>query len=282
MATKVDYPADRTGLCLSVLLEVMTILGEYRNSIVVVGGWVPYFLLPEKKSEHVGSTDVDLALDFTSITDDTYSTILESLKKRSYRQVEQHPYRFIRTVEDTSGRQVEIGIDLLAGEYGGTGRSHRSQRVQDTHARKARGCDLVFDRACSVKIGGYMPSGAKNELTVKIASVVPFLVMKGNALWERLKEKDAYDIYFMISNYPGGMGSLADEFRPFESNKLALEGLGKGRAKFSGVDAFGPTAVADFLEEADPDERERIRRDVYEKVNVLLDMLGINPFEERR
>ena len=278
--TKLEYSADKTGVCLSVLLEVVAILGAYRGSVAIVGGWVPYFLVPARASRHVGSTDVDLALDFASITDDNYASIRKLLEEHGYEQAKDHPYKFVRTLADPSGRDVQVSVDLLAGEYGGTGGSHRSQMVQDVRAHKARGCDLVFDSMLPVTVRGQMPNGATNEVTINVAGVVPFLVMKANALWERLKAKDAYDIYFIVSEYPGALAALVEAFRPFSANKLVLEGLGKIRAKFSGVDSLGPTSVAEFLEEYDADERERIHRDVFERINALLDAMEIVPFEE--
>ncbi|MFO7650533.1 MAG: hypothetical protein R6X13_04225 [bacterium] len=41
------YPKAKTELCLSVLVEVMTVLGAYRDRLVLVGGWVPCLLLPD-------------------------------------------------------------------------------------------------------------------------------------------------------------------------------------------------------------------------------------------
>jgi hypothetical protein len=35
---------------------------------------------------------------------------------------------------------------------------------------------------------------------VQIASVVPFIAMKGIAMEDRRKAKDAYDIYFVLQN----------------------------------------------------------------------------------
>ena len=52
-------------------------------------------------------------------------------------------------------------MDLLAGEYEGTGKSHRTQRMQDVLARKARGCDLAFDMVMEVPIEGVLPGGGK-------------------------------------------------------------------------------------------------------------------------
>ncbi|GAH75557.1 unnamed protein product, partial [marine sediment metagenome] len=46
---------------------------------------------------------------------------------------------FYRTIPVKDGRNITVEVDLLAGEYGGTGKAHRTQSVQDVRARKARG-----------------------------------------------------------------------------------------------------------------------------------------------
>jgi hypothetical protein len=72
MATEeVNHGQDIAALSMSVYLEIMTILGAYRDSLVLVGGWAPYFILERFGGEdddfqHVGSGDVDIALDHTS------------------------------------------------------------------------------------------------------------------------------------------------------------------------------------------------------------------------
>jgi hypothetical protein len=279
MVTRSDYPKNEVDACLSVLVEFMTLLGEFKDSIVLVGGWVPYFLIEEGKQEHTGSLDIDAALDFKSISSETYSTILKLLKERGYEETEQ-PYVFNRTVETETGGQVTVKINLLAGEYGGTSKSHRTQKVQDVRARKARGCDLAFDQNFSVTLSSRMPDGAKNEVTIRIAEIVPFLVMKGMALWDRYKEKDAYDIYFAILYYPGGVQKLVSVFDSFKSNKLIREGLGKIRTKFKDVESPGPVWVTNFEEIDDEEEKERVRRDAFERVNVFLDTLDIMPFSQ--
>jgi len=279
MVTKVDYKKDEVEACLSVMVELMTLLGEFRDHIVLIGGWVPYFLLEEKRQEHTGSLDIDIALDFEEISDETYRTILQLLKERGYEQGKQ-PFIFYRTINTEQGVPVTVEIDLLAGEYEGTGKTYRTQKVQDVRARKARGCDLVFQHSFSVKLCERMPDGARNEVTIKVADVVPFLVMKGMALWERYKEKHAYDIYFTILYYPGGLRELVKVFGPFKYNKLVREGLGKIKEKFRDVDAPGPVWVVNFEEIDDEEEKERVKRDVFERVNAFLDALDIKPFQE--
>jgi len=259
----------------------MTALGEFRQNIVLVGGNVPSLLIPDAKEKHSGTLDIDLALDFKNISGDTYKTIVESLTASGYYQKENgQPFVFYRDIRDELGNKITVEIDLLAGEYGGIGKRHRHQRVQDVQARKARGSDLVFDNAVEVRLTGSLPSGAKNTVTIRVPSIGPFLVTKGMALWNRMNEKDAYDVYYCCRNYPGGLAALVETIRPLVGNKLAREGLGKINAKFATVDGIGPTWTSDFLEIEDPEERARVQREAFELVNALMTQLGIEPFAQ--
>jgi len=274
MVKQSDYKEREVNICFSVLLELMTILGEFRENIVIIGGNVPPLLLPEGKQKYPGTLDIDVALDFKNIDDNTYKTIAELLKERGYYQKkESQPYQYYREVD-----KVTIEIDLLAGEYGGTGRGRRHQRVQDTRARKTRGCDLVFDSYAEVELKGKLPSGAENKVKVRVASIGAFLVTKGMALWTRMKEKDAFDIYFCIRNFPGGIETLAEKIKPIVENRLAREGLGKVKAKFDTTNSIGPNFVSDFLEISDSEEREIIKREAFELVTLLMDKIGITSF----
>jgi len=281
MVKQSDYPQAEVQACFSVLLEIMTILGEFRENAVIVGGNVPSLLIPSADEKHLGTLDIDLALDFNHISDDSYNTIVKTLIARDYYQKEgEQPFIFYRDVRNEFGGEITVEIDLLAGEYGGTGKKHRHQIIQDAQARKARGCDLVFDSPVRVALAGTLPGGAQNEVNVKIPSIGPFLVMKGMALWSRMKEKDAYDIYYCCRNYPGGLTALVQATKPLVKSRLAREGLGKIKDKFITVDGIGPTWVADFLEIEDRDERARVNREAFEIVNALMEKLGIKPFSE--
>jgi hypothetical protein len=59
--------------CRSVLVEVLTILAKDLDKLVVVGGWVPELAFPERG--HIGSLDVDLALDATKLQPMAYESI---------------------------------------------------------------------------------------------------------------------------------------------------------------------------------------------------------------
>jgi len=279
LVTKSNYGKKEVNICLSVIVEIMTILGSYRDNIVLIGGWVPYFILDKKGKDHIGSIDIDLALDFKKISDESYRSILELLRKRGYTQGSQ-PFIFNRNIKTEDGSTYSIEVDLLSGEYGGASKSHRTQRIQDINARKARGCDLAFEHNITLSVKSIMPDGVENEVNIKVASIVPFIVMKGMALWQRMKEKDAYDIYFTILHYPGGINAIVEVFKSVNNNKLVKEGLGKILAKFSSINSVGPTWLVKFLGIEDESERERVKRDCFERVTALINKLGIKEYIE--
>lgn len=278
--TRSDYTARAVDAAFSVLIELFGMLGEFREHIAVIGGWVPHLILRDADTEPAGTLDVDLAIDFAHISDDTYRTFLKALETRGYRQDHEQPFRFFKAVTIGDGPPVEVEVDLLAGEYGGTGKGRRTQVVQDVRARKARGADLVFDHCVQVRVEGRLPNGALDTVTVKVADVVAFLVMKGMALHDRRKEKDCYDIFYCVANYPGGVAALVEAFRPHIDKRLVAEGLSKIRSKFLSPEHFGPVAVAEFLEIADPEERAIATRDAYERLNALLEQLQVRPWED--
>ena len=268
---RIDYTAAAVEAARSVLIELTHILGEYRDDMVLVGGWIPELLIPQSQERHVGSLDVDLALNHKELTAAGYRMIGEILLQHGYAQDKQQPFIFHKTV-----RGHVVQVDFLAGEYGGTGKSRRTQKALDMQPRKARGCDLVFQiEPARVSVKGKLPDGVLDEVQVQIASVVPFLVMKGMALDDRRKAKDAYDICFVLSNYPGGVEAVVAVFKPYLELVLVKEGLKKIAAKFATLDHIGPKDVADFDDTLDAQEHTIRQRDAFEKVSFLLRQLGI-------
>ena len=279
MVNKSDYEGREIEACRKVLVEIIHLLGEFKDDIVLIGGWIPTFLIPQSDEPHVGSLDIDLAFDFTKIPDDTYRTILELLLKRGYTQDEDQPFRFFRDVMMEDGGSIKVEVDLMAGEYGGTGKSRRTQKVQDVSARKVRGCDLAFGSTVTVSIEDFLPEGGKDKVSFKIAGIVPLLDMKGIAMHGRMKEKDAYDIFYCVDHFPGGVDKLIKAFKPFTGNKLVLEGLGKIKSKFASMEHVGPKWVTDFLVVEDDEERSIIKRRAFEKITSLLNRLEIEEWD---
>jgi hypothetical protein len=135
VGSRTDYPDLATEAARMVMLELVRILGEYKDSMAIVGGWVPELLFANAQPKHVGSIDVDIALDHHTIDADVYRTIREHLARHGYEDGPQ-PFIFFRTVT-VGSRSVKVQVDFLAGEYQGTDKSHRHQNVQTLKARKS-------------------------------------------------------------------------------------------------------------------------------------------------
>ena len=162
MVTLQDYPLVEVQAARAVLLELAHLLGEYRQDVVLVGGWAPELLFPEAELAHVGSLDVDLALNHRRLDDAGYRTIHELLVGRGYFQrPDGQPFQYFRRVQTADGQDIAVPVDFLAGEYGGQGRKHRSQRVSGMQPRKARGCDLAFTEPTQIHIEGRLPAGPR-------------------------------------------------------------------------------------------------------------------------
>ena len=72
--------------------------------------------------------------------------------------------------------------------------------------------------------------------------------MKGYTIANRLKPKDAYDIYYSVRNFPGGIDALVESTRLLLDVESALKGYRLISGKFRDIEDFGPTSVRKFVE----------------------------------
>lgn len=262
-----DYSEGQKEAARRVLVELVNIFEEYKDDIRIVGGWVPDLMFPEEG--HIGSVDVDILINHIQLKDNGYLTMEKILLKNGY---EEHPEKYFSFVKIIviEGIEYAVDVDILAGMYGGTQQKKRSQHVQGIKALKATGGNFAFEFAPQeVKISARRPDGAYDVAKVNVVAVVPYLVMKVAALG-RGKTKDAYDIYFLIKHYQGGVLELAKEFEKYKDNEIILNMKEKLNDKFASVDHVGPIDVVNFLDILDEEESEFIKRDVYEQVRALV------------
>src|ERR1044072_8822451 len=74
-----DYNKRQVDAAHRVLVDIGQVLTDFRDCLVVVGGWVPDLLLQNAEEPHVGSIDVDLALDAAKLNDGRYAEMVKLL-----------------------------------------------------------------------------------------------------------------------------------------------------------------------------------------------------------
>ncbi len=275
-----DYDDRGARAAHAVLVELGLVLGAHRDAIVIIGGTVPSLLLPDAEPGHIGSLDVDLDLDPEKLADHGYADLIEKLDAAGYqRNVEGlKPFQLRRSVDlRDGGEPIAVIVDLLMPK-GARTRRNRPRLVDRLRVQETDGGEIALRHNLKFLIAGTMPDGRRNEVEMLVASIPALLVMKGYALVQRDKKKDAYDIYFCIRNHKDGIGSLAAECAKLLDDQVAREGFANIAGKFGSEDAFGPQTVRMFVEGSNAlgdMTPAQVQQDAFRQVHAFLEALGI-------
>lgn len=237
-----DYDDRGARAAHAVLVELGQVLGAHLDSIVIIGGTVPSLLLPD--TGHIGSLDIDLDLNPEKLAEHGYAELVEKLAAAGYE----------RNVAGLKAFQLRRMVDP---DDGG---------------------EFALRHNLKMQIAGTMPDGRNKPVAMLVASIPALLVMKGYALVQRDKRKDAYDIYFCIRNYREGIAALAAECAKLIGAPKARQGFGNIASKFTRVDDFGPHTVRQFVEGSvafagmTP---QQVQEDAYRQVSAFMKALGI-------
>ncbi|MFH1724231.1 MAG: nucleotidyl transferase AbiEii/AbiGii toxin family protein [Elusimicrobiota bacterium] len=263
----------------------MRIFGEYKDALVLIGGWTPYFLLEHSASgvdsaesgfgarpfRHVGSIDIDLAVNPDRITGEEYSTIVQLLRDRDYDPDLEIRFRLNRTLP---GMATPIGVDFLTSKPPkGDGRGRRHRKVQaDLDARATEHLEIAFALNERYALEGELPEGGGLTRTeFNLASLPAIFALKGLAMgyFGRYKEKDAYDVYALARYYGRGIEDVVAELKPHLGREALRISLGHIRESFKSIAHTGPKQVAKFIE-ATPEEEQGIVQDAFLSVDSVL------------
>jgi hypothetical protein len=275
-----DYDDRTTAAVKTVLVEIGQILGSFKGKFAIVGGAVPWLLLGSNdEMPHVGTIDVDLGLDAQALGDGEYATLVEALLGHGYEQRTQlRRFQLVRRVPaQDGGAAIDVVIDFLMPRDAEIVKNV-PPLISDFAVQRADGADLAVRFYQMVAIAGPMPAGGTNRVEVAVCSIPALLAMKGHAIQGRYKQKDAYDIYYCVRNYPGGPHALAQACVPLLGHASATAGYGFIASKFAAVDSFGPTCVRRFVEDTEvlgersPDQWQQ---DAFGQVDAWLRALGL-------
>ena len=271
---KEDYGSRQVEAAHRVLIDVGQVLASFDDCIVLVGGWIPDLLLPAAAEPHIGSIDVDLALDAAKLGDGRYADLLKLLlDTRRYRPGEKQ-FQLVVDVDLKDGdKPVQVELEFLAPKEVKL-KKNRPKLVKDFRVLQADGCAAAFRDPISTSLSGQNVQGATNTVHLRIASLPDFLVMKAYAIGGREKPKDSYDFCYCLEHVEGGMDTLASEWKKRAGDADIVKAIGILREKFATVDSFGPQQVVEFGNSANDEERAMQARRAYESVQEFLKRQG--------
>ena len=274
-----DYDDRTTAAVKTVLVEIGQILGSFKGKFAIIGGAVPWLLLDNEEMPHVGTLDVDLGLDAEALGDGEYARLVETLMKHDYHQRKDlRRFQLIRqiSVED-GGDPIDVIVDFLMPRDSEI-EKNKPPLIEDFAVQRADGTDLAMQFYRMVAVRGTMPKGGTNQVEIAVCSIPALLAMKGHALNGRYKQKDAYDIYYCIRNYPTGVEALAEDCRPLLEHASGAKGYEFIDKKFDTPDGHGPTCVKNFVEESKilgDRSAEQWQQDAFGQVDAWLRALGL-------
>lgn len=252
-----DYDSRKVKAAKRAIVDVMQVLASYKDSIVLVGGWVPELLIKHAKEPHIGSIDVDLALNAKKLRDGKYADLLTLLLQTKRYKPGYHSFQLLLEVDlQDDEAPIEVEIDFLA-EQDIKLDKNRPPLIENFRILQASGCNNAFKDPEQIVITGTMAKGAKNSVGISVARLPNFLIMKCFALQGRDKPKDAYDICFCLDNAPGGVDALATEWKARIGETDIQSAIEILRSKFLDTSSFGPQQVVAFYNAADSDERQQ-------------------------
>jgi hypothetical protein len=243
------------------LLELAVSLRSYREAMVLVGGWVPYFIIKghSKDFQHVGSIDIDIVIDPSAISEAEYASIVDIIKGRGWVAWEKNLFSYVKPITSTvDGKTYEIRVDFLTTEPEKFASKHRHAMVQhDMKARMAEGAKIALQHRMKLHLEGQLPDDGEAQADIWMLDIVGCVGMKGLALGSRYSEKDAYDLFTVLDHHRDGPKGVAQQVWPFKDEPLMNDSLVHIREMFKNERAAGPAWVANFITDLRDESHKR-------------------------
>lgn len=294
-ATLDGYSDKYTDECERVLVTLLRGLGPWKDSIFLVGGLTPRYLVPAKPPAvppHAGTLDVDIVIDLQILADtEAYHTLEDNLKKMGFERAENDKGQKLSWRWQTRTKSGALMVlELLADAPKIAGGKVQPLPTEGTiSALNIPHSSMVFDHFQTTEIHAELlgGNGIVTE-TVKHADIVSFTCLKAFAFDQRFERKDAHDLIYCIENADEGIDAVAAAFRAALGGKhgavikAALGILKKRFATDAGIEGYqkdGPVAVARFeLGEGDTEEEREARalrqRGAADVIEQLLAKIG--------
>ncbi len=209
-----EYNASAVASAESALLTVWAGLASWHSDLVLVGGMVPKYICGNVSSPRALPRPVTLDADLgiaLGASLGQYGSLKMELQAQGFHlsKDEFGGHRFVRTVGG-----IAVPVDFLTERPPAT---HGTAVVDDAPANILPGINRALASARSVVAKGTDLQGARQELTIRVCEVGPFLAMKLRAFAWRQAPKDAFDILYSLLHYDRGtqaaVAAFAEEVR---------------------------------------------------------------------
>lgn len=292
----VNYSPDVTRDCERVLVTLFSGLGPWRDSVFLIGGLTPRYLVTARPPEvpaHAGTGDIDVVVDLAVLADtEAYRTLEENLKRMGFERAENDKgvtvnWRWRAKTE----HGVTIILEFLADDPNLKGGVLQELPTDgNISAINIPHASLVFDLHDRVEVTADL-LGEKGRATevIPYANIVSFTCLKVFAFDHRREGKDAHDLVYCLEHGDGGLDGASAKFKDALSGRhaeiigSALDILSKRFCDPNPDEGYlreGPVAVAQFEVEGDGgdaetrEQRALRQRQANDVISRLLESLG--------
>ena len=261
-ATFDGYSDRYTVECERVLVTLLRGLGPWKESVFLVGGLTPRYLVaarPPDVPAHAGTLDVDIVIDVQILADTAgYRTLEENLRAMKFeRSTNEKGQRLSWRWQTRTENGALMVVELLADapEIAG-GRVEPLPTDGNISALNIPHSSIVFEMHQVTEIRAELLGGAGYAVEeVRHADLVSFTCLKAFAFDQRFERKDAHDMIYCIEHAEEGPDGVAQMFREALAGghgEVVSDCLSILRNRFAGDDEVegyrkdGPLAVARF------------------------------------
>ncbi len=262
--TAVGYRVEDTQQVVAACLTLVGALGDLADELCIVGGLVPSTICdapvdPSALAEgaHVGTTDLDVALEVSVLDAEHYKEISERLRNKDFAPDTKSSGR--RTRQRWRWREQKVTVDFLIPPAEGV--DPGTVRVQDLEedfaALIVKPLGLAFDEPITRTLDGSTLEGDAMQRDVNFCGPAAFVALKAFAFSKRAEQKDAYDLVYVLRRWPGGIDDIAARTAEHAKRqpRLIAENLSLLDRDFRTLESAGPRSASRFHDGIVDDDR---------------------------
>jgi hypothetical protein len=260
--------------------RVVRAFGFAGAHVIIVGGLVPSLLVPNPEpgiEPHIGTQDLDLCLRVALVDGEVgnYERMENSLMGARFKMLGREGWRW------QGGVKLPLTVEFLCppGPERETGRLYRpGGPVVGKLAALVMATGGLIDRDFrEIEVEVILPEdGGKTRQRMKVAGPASYLAAKADALRGRNKNKDAYDIVWLIESWPGGQAGLAGTLQESAifDDPVFRDHLNILRKEFEDIDSAGARKYARLMGGGalDPDQ---LAQHAVGAIRLLLEKLKV-------